>query len=647
MITRDTIQTIIESSKIEEVVGDFVRLQRRGHNFQGLCPFHNEKTPSFVVSPIKGIYKCFGCGKSGNAVNFIMAHENLSYPDALRWLARKYNIEIKEENLSKEALEVQSERETLFAVNTFAQKRFSDNLFETDEGKSVGLSYFRSRGLSDDIIQKFNLGYSLEEWDSFTKAAVGEGFGLEYLEKTGLTTTTNGRHYDKFRGRVVFPIHNISGRVIGFGGRTLSNDKKMAKYLNSPESEIYHKSNSLYGIYLAKHSITDKDNCYLVEGYFDVISMFNAGIQNVVASSGTSLTVEQVRMIRRYTKNVTILYDGDSAGIKASFRGIDMILKEGLNVSALLFPDGDDPDSFVRKSQPDDVVAYLKANAKDFITFKTEILLDDIKDNPFKRAELIKEIVSSIALVPDQISRSEFIKKCSSTLNIEEGLVGRELDKQMRQGQSNDSVVVDVKEERLCVEPEIQKQFNLELDHEAAKEREIVRLLLNYGNRMVELSNEDDETVELPLFHFVVSSIEEDDLTLKNKLYNSVYQAYKECVINGTNIDHTHFTNSPDGNVSSFAADMIADAHVLSPKWEEKHKIFTKTEDDNITQTVNNAIILFKLSKIEEMCKNLTEELKNAMSDEDSLIILHRLSQMSEIRKRPASHLGRVILRIL
>lgn len=648
MITKDTIQTIIESSRIEEVVGDFVRLQRRGHNFQGLCPFHNEKTPSFVVSPAKGIYKCFGCGKAGNSVNFIMEHENLSYPDALRWLAKKYNIEIKEENLSKEALEVQSERESLFAVNSFAQKTFSEILFNTDEGKSVGLSYFKKRGLSNDIIEKFNLGYCLEEWDGFTKRAVGSGYQLEYLEKTGLTTTSNGKHFDKFRGRIIFPIHNISGRVIGFGGRILSNDKKTAKYLNSPESEIYHKSSSLYGIYLAKNSITNKDNCYLVEGYFDVISMYNAGIQNVVASSGTSLTTEQIRMIRRYTKNITILYDGDSAGIKASFRGIDMILKEGLNVSALLFPDGEDPDSFVQKNRSEHVEEYLKTNSKDFITFKTEILIDEVKDDPFKKAELIKDIVASIALIPDPISRSMFIQKCSSTLNVEESLVANELNKQVRSNNADESQhKAEIRESDVNIRSEEIKEVSIELDHDEAKEKEIVRLLLNYGNLNIEMEVDDNKKREIPLSHFVIGSIEDDELEFKNKLYNDIYNTYKEHITNGKTIDYGYFTNNQDNKIATLAIDLITDEYTLSPKWEEKHKIFTKKEEDDLTHTINNAIILFKLSKIEEICQTLTEELKNAQSDEDSLIILHKLNQMAEIRKQPAEHLGRVILRIL
>lgn len=648
MITKDTIQTIIESSRIEEVVGDFVRLQRRGHNFQGLCPFHNEKTPSFVVSPAKGIYKCFGCGKAGNSVNFIMEHENLSYPDALRWLAKKYNIEIKEENLSKEALEVQSERESLFAVNSFAQKTFSEILFNTDEGKSVGLSYFKKRGLSNDIIEKFNLGYCLEEWDGFTKRAVVSGYQLEYLEKTGLTTTSNGKHFDKFRGRIIFPIHNISGRVIGFGGRILSNDKKTAKYLNSPESEIYHKSSSLYGIYLAKNSITNKDNCYLVEGYFDVISMYNAGIQNVVASSGTSLTTEQIRMIRRYTKNITILYDGDSAGIKASFRGIDMILKEGLNVSALLFPDGEDPDSFVQKNRSEHVEEYLKTNTKDFITFKTEILIDEVKDDPFKKAELIKDIVASIALIPDPISRSMFIQKCSSTLNVEESLVANELNKQVRSNNADESQhKAEIRESDVNIKSEEIKEVSIELDHDEAKEKEIVRLLLNYGNLNIEMEVDDNKKREIPLSHFVIGSIEDDELEFKNKLYNDIYNTYKEHITNGKTIDYGYFTNNQDNKIATLAIDLIADEYTLSPKWEEKHKIFTKKEEDDLTHTINNAIILFKLSKIEEICQTLTEELKNAQSDEDSLIILHKLNQMAEIRKQPAEHLGRVILRIL
>src|ERR1035437_2106664 len=432
MIDQATIDRITEAAQIQDVVGDFVTLKKRGANLLGRCPFHNEKMPSFTVSPAKGIYKCFGCGKAGNAVNFIMEHEHYTYPEALKYLAKKYNIEIEEDERTPESVETENEKESLYIISSFAQKYFSDLLLKNEEGKAVGLSYFRERGFSDEVINKFQLGYCLSDWSGFTDEALKNGYKIEFLEKTGLTIVNDsGKQYDRFRGRVMFPIHNLSGRVIGFGGRILKADPKSPKYVNSPESDIYHKSNILYGAYQAKKTIINLDNCYLVEGYTDVISMHQSGIENVVASSGTSLTIEQIRLIGRYSKNVTVLYDSDPAGIKASLRGIDLILEEGLNVKVVLFPEGDDPDSYSKKVSATELKEYIEKKAVDFILFKTNLLLAETQGDPVKKANLIKDIIGTIAKIPDPIIRTTYLKECANLLDTDEKVLITELNKQI------------------------------------------------------------------------------------------------------------------------------------------------------------------------------------------------------------------------
>jgi len=481
VIPRDTINTIIETARVEEVVGDFVTLRKRGVNMIGLCPFHNEKTPSFTVSPAKGIYKCFGCGKAGNSVNFVMEHEHYTYPEALKFLAKKYNVEVEEEEQTPEQIKELNEKESLFAVSAFAQKFFTDQLFNSEEGKSIGLSYFKNRDLLEHTIEQFQLGYSPNSWDAFTKHALKNGFNLEYLVKSGLTIDKNGNQFDRFSGRVIFPIHNLSGRVIGFGGRILKSEERKAKYVNSPESDIYSKSQVLYGIYYAKNAIIKKDNCYLVEGYTDVISLFKAGFENVVASSGTSLTTDQIRLIKRYTPNITILFDGDEAGLKASFRGIDMILEQGMNVKVVMFPQGEDPDSYVRSHRSIEVEEFLATNSKDFIQFKTNILLKDAKKDPVKRAGLIKEIVQSIALIPDQIIRSVYVRECSVMMEMAEQTLMNELNKNLRKKfkQSNQQSFP----EQILEAPEIPAEKQLEVNYNDTEyqEKDVIRLLLNFG----------------------------------------------------------------------------------------------------------------------------------------------------------------------
>jgi len=429
MIDKGTTERIIETAEITDVIQDFVNLKKRGTNYLGLCPFHNEKTPSFNVSPSKGIFKCFGCGKGGNAINFIMEHEGLSYPEALRFLANKYNIEIEEKELSAEEIEQKNIKDSLQIVTNFAAKHFHDNLKNHQEGRSVGLSYLKERSIREDMIDKFDLGYSLDQWESFTQAALKKGFKQDYLEKTGLTIVKEDKRYDRFRGRIMFPIHSLSGNVIGFGGRTMKKDEKTAKYINSPESEIYHKSNILYGIYHAKKAITKNEKCYMVEGYTDVIALHQKGIENVVASSGTSLTENQIRLVKRFTPNITIIFDGDPAGIKASLRGIDLILEQGMNVKVLLLPEGEDPDSFSQKHSASDLVQYIEENEEDFIQFKTRLLSEEAQNDPVKRANLINDVVRSISMIPDGIMRTVYIKNCSSILDIDEKVLYEETNK--------------------------------------------------------------------------------------------------------------------------------------------------------------------------------------------------------------------------
>src|SRR5476649_2704857 len=485
MITKPTIDRIMEATDIVEVIGEFVQLKKRGANYVGLSPFANERTPSFTVSPAKGIFKDFSSGKGGSAVTFLMELEKFTYPEALKWLAKKYGIEVEETVETIENKEEENRRESLMIVTAFAAKFFHESLLDTDEGKSIGLSYFKERGFSNDTIKKFELGYSPDQWEAFTGRALKDGYQQQFLEESGLSVKRdNGSLYDRYRGRVMFPIHGFTGRVIAFGGRTLKTDKNVPKYVNSPESEIYHKSNVLYGLYFAKKAIREEDNCFLVEGYADVLSVHQAGIENVVASSGTSLTVEQIRLIGRFTKNITILYDGDAAGIKASLRGLDMILEEGLNVKVVLFPDGHDPDSYVRNFGTNGFKKHIEENKKDFILYKTDILLKEAGNDPIKKAEVIREIVESVAKIPDSIKASVFIKECSYLLKIDERALLSELNK-MRMAKAKKDSQQQISraapaDETLLDEPEIIQK------DDASQEKEIIRLLLLYGNHVID-----------------------------------------------------------------------------------------------------------------------------------------------------------------
>jgi DNA primase len=657
LITPDTISNILSTARIEEVVGDFISLKKRGTNYIGLCPFHNEKTPSFTVSPAKGIFKCFGCGKAGNSVNFLMEHEHYTYPEALRFLAKRYHIEIEEEVQTPEKVQEQNEKETLFLINQFAQRYFEHSLFETETGKAIGLTYLQERGFRDDTMHKFQLGYSQEGWDDFSSHAVTEGYKPEYLVKTGLSIKKEeGRLIDRFHGRVMFPIHSASGRIIGFGGRILTADKQTAKYLNSPESEIYNKSKSLYGLYFARNAMVAKNNCYLVEGYTDVISLHQAGIENVVASSGTSLTNEQVKLIQRYTPNITILYDGDTAGIKASMRGIDMILEQGMNVKIVLFPENEDPDSYARSHRAVEVEEFIGKNSLNFILFKTRLLLKETEGDPVKKSELVKEIVNTIAIIPDGITRTFFTRECSSLLNVPEQTLVNEINKILRKKftkklQDEDRQEQSIPEESVTSPPQIE----FELDSSELQEKEVLRLLLQFGNETLTLKqkseddNEAEEETQVKVAELIINDLVRDEIKFESVVCQQIFNEMADLQKKSIFPDKDYFLHHPDPILSNFAINLIILPYELSHHWEKNH-IYIQPEIERLLSSIYPAIYSFKAKKIEHMISDNQKKLKElTSSDEDIAAISQCLQQQirfEEIRRRIQSQeLGRTIIK--
>jgi DNA primase len=630
LIDQTTIQSILETAHVEEVIGDFVSLKKRGANYLGLCPFHNEKTPSFSVSPTRGIYKCFGCGKAGNVVNFVMEHEHYSYPEALKYLAKRYSIDIEEEEMTPEKQQELDERESLFAANTFVNQYFIRNLFESEEGKAIGLSYFKQRDFRESTIREFGLGYAHESWDDYTKEALKNGFKKEVLIKTGLTIEKDGKLFDRFRGRVMFPIHNLTGTVIGFGARILSSDKSKAKYLNSPESEIYFKSKVLYGIYFARTAIVKQNNCYLVEGYTDVISLHQAGIQNVVSSSGTSLTIDQIKLIKRYTPNITILYDGDPAGIKASFRGIDLILEQGLNVKVVLFPEGEDPDSYAKSHRTSETEEFITKTAVDFLTFKTNLLLNETTGDPAGRAALIKEIVQSISLIPDPINRTVYIQECSVVMGMPEQTLMNELNKLVRNrfGKKN-----DIEPENLIhEEPKQLLEVQLEADPLSIRfqENEIMRWVLTYGNHLITFKDEENGNEEIiSVAAYFVSDLEEDQLKFENPIYNKIFDEYKKATLNGQTVSESFFANHPDKEIAQTTILLITSPYHLSENWE-KNQIFVKLESDELKQNAIEILMAFKLRLIGKQLKEIAKKMQH-VTDEAEIFVLQQ--QHFELKK--------------
>jgi DNA primase len=643
LITRETIDKVFETARVEEVIGDFVQLKRAGSNFKGLSPFSDERSPSFMVSPVKQIWKDFSSGKGGSVVTFLMEHEHFTYPEAIRYLAKKYNIEIEETEVSNEDRIEANEKESLYLVSEFAKTYFHETLLNTEEGKAIGLSYFKERGFTNETIAKFGLGYSPETWDAFTKEALSKGYQLEFLEKVGLTITReDGKHFDRFKGRVMFPIQSLSGRNLGFGGRILTSDKKAAKYLNSPESDIYHKSKVLYGIFHAKQAIAKQNNCYLVEGYTDVIQLHQAGIENVVASSGTALTPDQIRLINRLTKNITVLFDGDAAGLRASIRGIDLILEEGMNVKVCSFPDGDDPDSFARKNSYDDLVQYLENNAKDFIQFKASLLMNEANNDPIKKADLIRDMVVSISKIPDRIKREIYIQETARIMDISEQVLLNtlaqlvqkditEAGKKLKQEQKAFEVVKN--------EPQV-SQERVNIIYEL--ERKILEMLLLYGSHEADFddyilkANEEGEMVEeketntYKVFQRIYLSLQEDEVELAHPTFKEIYsdliQYYNQN--EAFNVEHYLMQLSPEH--SQVVTDILmSEERELLHNWETKH-IYVKTKTQNVGQYVSETIISLREYLINRLIQDLMgsfqaepesdlEELKTMINDYNKL----------------------------
>ncbi|MEZ4842163.1 MAG: DNA primase [Flavobacteriaceae bacterium] len=652
MITKNTIDKVFETARVEEVIGDFVQLRKAGSNYKGLSPFADERTPSFMVSPVKQIWKDFSSGKGGNVISFIMEHEHYTYPEAIRYLAKKYNIEIEETEQSEEQKQQYNERESMFLVSEFARDYFHDTLLKTEKGKAIGLSYFKERGFTDETIQKFELGYAPDVWDAFTKAALEKGYQLEFLEKTGLTIVKDDKQFDRFKGRVIFPIHSMSGRVLGFGGRILTSDKKAAKYVNSPESDIYHKSNVLYGIYHAKQSIAKEDNCYLVEGYTDVISFYQKGIHNVVASSGTALTPEQIRLISRLTPNITVLFDGDAAGIRASLRGIDLILEQGMNVKVVAFPDGEDPDSFAKKNSLEDLQQYLHDHAQDFIRFKVSLLMDEVKNDPVKKAGLIRDIVISIAKIPNNIQREIYVQECAKIMDISERVLFSELA-QLAKKELRDASQKPLQQTPSTFEVVKNKgqQFS-KTDQLNILEQKLIEILLLYGNKEVDFVDyvevEDDEghvKLKKEQYQNTVASeiylhLQDDEIEFSNEAFKKIYYDIIHQLNQNERIDADTFVNHHDAEIGQLVADILMEdeKHVLSD-WMRK-EIYVRAKDKSLSKLVMDAILNLRRILIELKIKELLEEQNE---EEDKQPMLEMVVNYTSLKKLLYEKLNRVV----
>ena len=660
MISKATIDIVFETARVEEVIGDFVNLKRAGSNFKGLSPFSEERSPSFMVSPAKGIWKDFSSGKGGNSVAFLMEHEQFTYPEAIRYLAKKYNIEIEETEQTDEEKANTDIRESMYLVSEFAKTYFHNTLLNSEEGKAIGYSYFKERGFTNETIKKFGLGYSPETWDAFTKEALGKGYKLEFLESTGLTIAREDRPFDRFKGRVMFPIQSMSGRVLGFGGRILTNDKKAAKYLNSPESDIYHKSKVLYGIFHAKQSIAKLDNCYLVEGYTDVVQFNQSGIENVVASSGTALTPDQIRLVNRLTKNITMLFDGDAAGLRASIRGIDLILEEGMNVKVCTFPDGEDPDSFAKKTSHDDLVHYLENNAKDFIQFKASLLMNEAKNDPIKKADLIRDMVTSISKIPDRIQREIYIQECSRIMDISEQVLQSTL------AQLTQKEVTEVGKKQKQAEDSGQKAFEVvknenqvhaqKVDILYRLERKIIEILLLYGNKEEEFedtflkTNEDGEIATFTekkhykVYQRIYLSLQEDEVELANPLFRDIFNNLITYFHQQENFNLEQYLMHLEPDFAQEVTDILMeDERLVLHDWEGQN-IFPKSKNDTIAQNVSETILTMRWYLV----GMIIEELKNAVlseSNSDNTESLSMIMDYNILIHSFSKKLGRVMSR--
>ncbi|WGD35380.1 DNA primase [Olleya sp. YS] len=610
MISKSTIDQVYETARLEEVIGDFVQLKKAGSNFKGLSPFSDERSPSFMVSPVKQIWKDFSSGKGGNVVAFLMEHEHFTYPEAIKYLAKKYNIEIEETEQSNEQKEQQNKRESLYLVSEFASKYFQNTLHNTDQGKAIGLSYFKERGFTTETIKKFNLGYSLDQWSAFTDEALKKGYNLDFLEETGLTIVKDTKQFDRFKGRVMFPIQSMSGRVLGFGGRILTNDKKAAKYLNSPESDIYHKSKVLYGIFHAKQSIAKEDNCYLVEGYTDVIQFYQTGIKNVVSSSGTALTSDQIRLINRLTKNITVLFDGDAAGMRASLRGIDLILEQGMNVKVCTFPEGEDPDSFAKSNTLEELSLYLEQNAKDFIQFKASILYESAKDDPIKKAETIRDIVNSIAKIPDRIKTEIYIQECARIMDISEEVLFSTLAQLTKKEQVEASKQTQTSQKAFDVIKHQQPVKKVDVQYEL--ERKIIEILLLYGNRTEDfedlvLKENDKGQLELEpviqqakVFEKIFLDLQEDEMEFLNPQFKAIYYSIIDALNQNPDFKIESLINTIDPILASeITSILMEDERYALADWE-RNNIFPKSKIDTVAQLVSETILTLRCFLIDQ-----------------------------------------------
>lgn len=658
MISKSTIDQVYETARVEEVIGDFVSLKKSGSNFKGLSPFTDERTPSFMVSPVKQIWKDFSSGKGGNVVAFLMEHEHFTYPEAIKYLAKKYQIEIEETQQTDEQKEQANERESLYLVSEFARDYFEDVLWNTEPGKAVGLSYFRERGFTEETIRHFGLGYCLDQWDAFTKHALDKGYQLGYLEKTGLTIVKDdpnkpgeSRTFDRFKGRVLFPIHSLSGRVLGFGGRVLGNDKKAAKYLNSPESDIYHKSKVLYGIYFAKQAIAKEDNCYLVEGYTDVIQMYQRGIHNVVASSGTALTPEQIRMINRLTKNITVLFDGDAAGLRASLRGVDLILEQGMNVRVCTFPDGEDPDSFARGNAYEDVVLYLEENSKDFIQFKTSLLAKEAANDPIKKADTIRDIVNSIAKIPDRIKREIYIQQCASMMSISEEVLFNTLAQISRKDYTE--ARKQEKQEQKAFEVIRKEGAETRVDVQYELERKIIEILLLYGKEMQEFEdlvlkeNEDGELVleperiEAKVYEKIYLDLQEDEIELTHDHFKTIYYKLMESLNEKEDFQISQFLNELDQDlVQDISSILMEEEKYRLHNWERKD-IYPKEKTRSVSQLVSETILTLRCFLIKKRIHSLQQDTEE--KNEDNREVLEEIVNYLQLNKLLNNKLNRVL----
>jgi len=655
-ISPETVQQILQAADVTEVVGEYVSLKKRGANLIACCPFHNEKTPSFYVSPAKGIYKCFGCGKAGDSVRFVMDIEGISYPEALRHLAKKYGIEVAEREITNEEMQAQNEKESLYIVLDFANKYYREQLWKSEEGESIGKSYFKERGFNHSTIQKFELGYSSESWDAFTKYALKNGFTTEILEKAGLTIIREGKEpIDRFRGRVIFPIHNVGGKTIAFGARILKKDPNAPKYLNSPETAVYHKSYIVYGIYQAKNAIRTEENCLLVEGYTDVVSLAQAGVENVVASSGTSLTKEQIQLIRRFSENITVLYDGDAAGIKASLRGIDIILEEGLNVKAVVFPNGDDPDSYIQKVGSQAFKEYIKNNQKDFIRFKTEISLSDVGHDPIKRAALIKDLVETISKIPDSIKRSVFYQEVADLMGIEEQILiaegnkitlkkVQEAEKQKQnstrtQTQNIGNLEVQVNREEPSPIPNTNNVAESTRTPLSYQEEECARLLVCYGQHILERNVV--ENIDMTLTEYIFNEIK--NMEFVTPIYQKIINIFRDFYQKNQIPDTSYFTTHPDTDIQKTAAGWLLSPHQLSENWKKKD-IYIPEITEILPDLAYTNILRLKKARFEREINLLNQKLiEGNLSVEEEDEVLYQMIQYKEVIKQIATLLGTVL----